>query len=117
MAFMGSTAAVVIFSLLALLEYVCDLLPKTPARTQPRPLIARIVMGGLSGACFFAAAQEPLLAGAALGGIGGVMGAFSDYEACERLVNGLKVKDAFIAIPKDVVAIGLACACVTLLRM
>jgi uncharacterized membrane protein len=41
-----------------------------------------------------------------------VIGAFSGYEARKRLVNGLKVKDAAIAIPEDVVAIGLACVIV-----
>ncbi len=107
LAFMGSIAAVAIFSLLALVEYVADLRPKTPNRTTPIPLIARILMGGLSGACLCASAGQSLLAGAVLGGIGGVIGAFAGYQARTRLVNGLKVKDIFIAIPEDLVAIGL----------
>src|SRR5207248_2235691 len=48
LAFMGSTAAVAVFSLLAVVEYVGDVLPKTPGRTTPGPLVARIVTGGLS---------------------------------------------------------------------
>ena len=108
LAFMGSTAAVAIFSLLALAEFVADLLPKTPPRTMPGPLVARIVMRGLSGASLCAAAGQSLVAGAALGGIGGVAGTFTGYQARTRLVSGLKVKDAFIAIPEDLVAIGLA---------
>jgi uncharacterized membrane protein len=108
LAFMESAAAVAIFSLLAIAEYVGDVLPKTPSRTAPGPLIARIVMGGLSGACLCASANQSLLAGSVLGGIGGVIGAFSGYEARKRLVNGLKVKDVLIAIPEDMVAIGLA---------
>lgn len=107
LAFMGSIAAVAIFSLLALVEYVTDLLPKTPNRTTPVPLIARILMGSLSGACLCASAGQSLLAGAVLGGIGGVIGTFAGYQARTRLVNGLKVKDIFIAIPEDLVAIGL----------
>ncbi len=107
LAFMGSIAAVAIFSLLALVEYVADLLPKTPNRTTPVSLIARILMGSLSGACLCASAGQSLLAGAVLGGIGGVIGAFAGYQARTRLVNGLKVKDIFIAIPEDLVAIGL----------
>jgi uncharacterized membrane protein len=109
LAFMGSTAAVAILSLLAVAEYVGDLLPKTPNRTSPGPLIARIVMGGPSAACLCVSAGQSWLAGAILGGIGGVIGAFAGYEARKRLVNGLKVKDAFIAIPEDIVAIGLGC--------
>ncbi len=108
LAFMGSTVAVAIFSLLAAGEYVVDLLPKTPRRTKPGPLIARMVTGGLSAACLFAATNKSLLVGALLGAIGGVVGAFSGYEARKRLVNRLKVKDAFIAIPEDLIALSLA---------
>ncbi len=114
LAFMGSAAAVAIFSLLAVAEYVGDVLPKTPARTKPGPLIARIVTGGLSGACLCAPANQSLPAGAVLGGIGGVIGAFSGYEARKRLVSGLKVKDVLIAIPEDLVALGFACFLVSL---
>jgi uncharacterized membrane protein len=113
LAFMGSTAAVAVFSLAAIGEFVNDLLPKTPRRTAPAPLIARIVLGGLSGACLCASAGQSLLAGAALGGVGGVVGAFAGYQARSRLVTALKVKDAFIAVPEDLVAIGLACLLVS----
>jgi uncharacterized membrane protein len=104
-AFMGSAAAVAIFTLLALAEFVGDVLPKTPSRTSPGPLIARIVMGGLSGACL---ANPSLVAGAFVGGIGGVAGAFAGYQARKRLVQALGVKDIFIAVAEDLVAIGLA---------
>jgi uncharacterized membrane protein len=106
--FMGSTAAVAILSLLAVAEYVADKLPRTPNRTRPGPLIGRLVMGGLSGACLSVAAGQSLLAGAVLGGLGAVMGAFGGYEIRRRLVSGLRVKDIGIAIPEDLVAIGLA---------
>jgi uncharacterized membrane protein len=108
LAFMGSTAAVAILSLLAAGEYVGDLLPKTPRRTEPGPLIARMVTGGLSGACLFVSDNRSLLIGVLLGAVGAVIGAFAGYEARKRLVSGLKVKDAVIAIPEDVVAICLA---------
>lgn len=107
-AFMGSTVAVVILTLLAAGEYVGDLLPKTPKRTAPGPLIARIISGGLSGACLCAAHETSILAGVFLGGIGAVIGAFTGYEVRKRLVAALKVKDAMIAIPEDLVAISLA---------
>jgi uncharacterized membrane protein len=105
---MGSTAAVAIFSLLAAAEYVADLLPQTPRRTMPGPLIARMLMGGLCGACLSLSANQSWPAGAVLGGIGGVIGAFAGYEARKRLVQGLKVKDLVIAIPEDLIAIVLA---------
>src|SRR5215831_17761718 len=108
LAFMGSIAAVVIFTVLAILEYVADKLPKTPNRTSPGPLIARVVTGGLSGACVCLSAQQSLIAGAALGGISGIIGAFSGYQVRKRLVESLKVQDVAIALPEDLVAIGLA---------
>ncbi len=108
LAWMGSTAAVAIFSLLAAAEYVADVLPQTPRRTMPGPLIARMLMGGLCGACLGISANQPWLAGAVSGVIGGVIGAFAGYEARKRLVQGLKVKDIVVAIPEDLVAIGLA---------
>ncbi len=37
LAFMGSIIAVVIFSLLAVIELIVDLLPSTPKRTAPVP--------------------------------------------------------------------------------
>ena len=106
--FMGSVAAAAIFSLLALVEFVGDILPTTPSRTSLVPLLARIVMGGLCGACLCVSAGQSLVAGAAIGGIGGVIGAFGGYQARTRLGRALGVKDIFIAIPEDLVAIGLA---------
>lgn len=114
LAFMGSNIAVLVFSLLALGEYVGDLLPQTPSRTKPGPLIARILMGGISGACFCASAGHSLSAGAVLGGIGAIIGAFAGYQARTRLVKELQVKDAAIGIPEDIVAIGFACLLVSL---
>ncbi len=107
LAFMGSTIAVAILTLGALVEYVIDQLPKTPARTAPPSLIARIITGGLSGACLGVSGGASLLAGAVLGVIGAVIGAFGGLQLRTRLVSGLKVKDIFIAIPEDLVALGL----------
>jgi uncharacterized membrane protein len=108
LAFIGSTTAVAIFSLLAIGELVADKLPNTPRRTSIVPLLARIVLGGLCGACLCVAAGESLLAGALLGGTGAVIGAFSGYETRKRLVNSLHIKDPFVAICEDLVAIVLA---------
>ena len=108
LAFIGSTTAVAILSLLAIGELVVDKLPNTPKRTAIVGLLARIATGGLCGACLCAAAGKSLLAGGLLGGIGGVIGAFSGYETRKSLVNSLHIKDLFVAICEDVVAITLA---------
>jgi uncharacterized membrane protein len=109
LAFMGSTAAVAIFSIFAIGELVGDKLPQTPKRTALASLLARIFMGGLCGASLCAAAGKSLLAGALLGGTGGVIGAFVGYEIRRRIVNNLHIKDLFVAVCEDLVAIALAC--------
>jgi uncharacterized membrane protein len=105
--FMGSTWAVVFFTLSALLELVTDQLPKTPARTNAVPLGARIVTGLLSGTCVAIAGSESLLLGALSGAAGGIAGAFGGYHARVGLVRRLHVPDFAIAIPEDLIAIGL----------
>ena len=101
----GSLPSVVIFTLLAIAELVADKLPKTPSRTAPPGLIARIVMGGLSGACVAAGGGQGVLPGAALGAVGGVVGCFGGYQARTRLVKALRVPDLYVALFEDVVAI------------
>jgi uncharacterized membrane protein len=113
LAFMGATITVVIFSVLAVVELISDLLPQTPKRTAPVPLAARILMGGLCGASISAVTNQPLIIGAIVGAVGGVIGAFAGYEIRRRLVNALNIKDIFIALLEDLVAIGLACLFVT----
>src|SRR5438034_11145838 len=97
LAFMGSIITVVIFSLLALFELFLDLQPSTPKRTAPFPLVARILTGGLCGACLCAASNQSLIIGVILGGVGGVIGAFAGYEIRRTLVTRLNIKDVFIA--------------------
>lgn len=105
---MESNVALTIFSLLALGELVADLLPRTPKRTDLAPLLARMLSGGFCGACLCASADKSLMIGAALGAAGAVMGAFAGYEIRRRLVSKLNIRDYFVALPEDVVALGLA---------
>ena len=109
LAFMGSTTAAVVFSLLAIGELVGDKLPKTPRRTALLPLLARIITGGLCGACLGASTGKSLISVALFGGIGAIIGAFAGYEIRRRLVNNLRIKDFFVALCEDLVAIALAC--------
>ena len=102
----GSVPAVVIFTLLALIEIVADKLPKTPSRTAPVGLIARIVTGGLTGACVAAGGGAGALAGAVLGVAGSMVGCFGGYQLRTRLVKALGTPDFVIALLEDLVAIG-----------
>jgi len=106
LAFMGSTAAVAIFTVLAIAELITDKLPSTPSRTAPVGLIARFVAGALSGACVGVSAGQSLAPGAILGAAGGLAGAFAGYQWRTALVKALKVPDFVIALVEDAIAIG-----------
>jgi uncharacterized membrane protein len=101
----GSLPAVIILSLLAIAELIVDKLPNTPNRTAPLGLIARIVTGGLTGACVSVGGGRSALAGAGLGVIGGVVGCFGGYHARARLVKSLRQPDFNVAVVEDLVAI------------
>jgi uncharacterized membrane protein len=106
LAFMGSTAAVAIFSVLAVVELIADKLPSAPSRTQPVGLIARFGCGALSGACVGVSAGNSIAPGAILGAVGGLAGAFAGYQWRTGLVGALKVPDFPIALLEDLIAIG-----------
>jgi uncharacterized membrane protein len=106
LSFMGSTAAVVAFVLLAMIELISDQLPNTPSRTKPPGLIARIILGGLSGAAVAVAGAQSMVIGGILGAMGGIGGAFGGYQVRTRLVRALKVPDFLIACLEDAIAIG-----------
>jgi uncharacterized membrane protein len=102
----GSLPSVVIFTLLAVVELVADKLPQTPSRTAPPGLIARILMGGLTGACVAAGGGQGAVLGALLGIVGGIVGCFGGYQARTGFVKALGVPDIYVALVEDLVAIG-----------
>lgn len=107
LAFMGSTWALWLFTILALIELVADQLPTAPARTAPVGLIVRLVTGMLSGACLAVAGGVSLLVGVICAAVGVLVGTFGGYQARIGLVRSLQVKDIAVAIPEDLVAIAL----------
>ena len=105
LALIGSIWSVAILTLLAIVELIADKLPQTPSRTSPPGLIARIVMGGLAGACVSAGGGQGILLGLLLGAMGGVVGCFAGYQARTRLVQALGTRDIYVALVEDLVAI------------
>ena len=105
LALFGHVASVAIFTVLAIAELVTDKLPKTPARTAPLGLGARIVTGAISGAAVAVAGNQAAALGAVLGAVGGVVGAFAGYQARVRLVKALGTRDLFVALLEDAIAI------------
>ena len=113
--FMSSPIAVAIFSFLAIGEYIGDLLPNTPNRTALPGLVARVITGSFTAACLLAASGHNL-AFCILGGVAALGGAFAGYQIRVRLARALAVRDAFVAIPEDLVAIGLSLCAACLIR-
>ena len=101
----GSTASVVIFTVLAASELIADKLPWRPNRTAPHGLIARMVLGGLTGACLASGGRQSIFVGGGLAAIGGVVGCFLGYQARTRLVKALGTADWYAALLEDLLAI------------
>jgi uncharacterized membrane protein len=105
LAVLGSTATVVIVTLLAIFELVNDKLPATPSRTSAIPFSARVVTGALSGAALAIAGAQAVLLGAIVGIVGAIVGTFGGYQARHQIVTRLKAPDFGIALAEDLVAI------------
>jgi uncharacterized membrane protein len=97
--------------LAALFEYVMDLLPSTPSRTDPRSLVVRIVSGGFCGWVIAAAWGGSAIAGAVAGVAGALAGAYGGHAA--RLAAIARIGAVPAALVEDVVAVGLAVLIVT----
>jgi uncharacterized membrane protein len=106
LAFLGFAVTPYIITVFALAELVNDKRPTTPSRKTPGPFGARIVMGGLCGACLCISANQSAVVGAIVGALGGVVGTLGGYEVRTRLVKALKVPDIVIALIEDAIAAG-----------
>jgi uncharacterized membrane protein len=101
----GSIPSVVILTVLAVSEFVIDKLPQTGKRTSTPGLIARIVTGGLTGACVSVGGARGALPGALLGAAGGVVGCFAGYHARVQIVKNLRLQDIYVAVVEDLVSV------------
>ena len=105
LAFLGSAAATYVLTALMLAELVADKLPQTPNRTALGPFLGRILAGALAGSALNAASGRSLVAGALLGGLGGIVGTFGGFQARAGLARALKVPYV-AAVAEDIVAVG-----------
>ena len=98
LAFIDHTATLIVFTLLALVELTTDKLPKTPARTAPLGLSARVIMGGFCGSALaVSAGGSPVM--------GAVAGTFGGYNVRHALVTRTHLPDLAVALVEDVIAI------------
>ena len=105
LALIGSIPSVAIFTLLAAGELVADKMPWIPNRTSIMGLLARIIMGKLTGACVAAAGGQSIWLGAVCGAVGGVAGAFGGYYARTRSVKALGKPDLYVALAEDLICV------------
>ena len=97
--------SVLVFTLLALGEYVGDKLPKTPARIDLVPLLARLVFGGLVGAIIATTLNGSDLEGIILGVINAFVGAFGGYFVRRVIVERTGWPDLRVALGEDAVCL------------
>ena len=98
-------ATVIIFTVLALGEFVADKLPKTPNRTALGPLLARVIIGGLIGAIVAAGLNGSEFEGVILGVGGALIGTFGGFLVRREIVLRLGCKDWPVALVEDASAI------------
>ncbi len=100
-AWSANLASVIIFTVLALGEYVGDKLPRTPARTAAFPLIARLVFAGLVGAVVATALQGSVIEGVLLAAVGALLGAFGGYHLRKFITERKGCRDWPVAVLED----------------
>ena len=105
LAWIGSPYSAVIFAVLAVFELVADKLPKVPDRTSLPALMVRILTGGFCGAAIATSAGQDAGLGAALGGVGAIVGAFGGYRVRARLAKAIG-RDLPAALIEDLVVVG-----------
>ena len=105
LAFLDRPAVLIVVTLLAIGELIADQLPKTPARTAPLGLTARILLGGASAAALAVSARAGVPLAAVAGALGGIAGAFGGYNVRHFLVGKKGLPDFAVAIAEDLVAI------------
>jgi uncharacterized membrane protein len=105
LAFLDHPVVLIAVTLLAVGELIADKLPKTPSRTAPLGLTARIVLGAASAAALAVSARRGVPLAAVAGAIGGIAGAFGGYNVRHFLVAKKRLPDVAVAIAEDLVAI------------
>jgi uncharacterized membrane protein len=101
----GKLTTAIIFTVLAVGELVADKLPKTPNRTAPFPLLARVILGGLVGAIVAAGLNGSEFEGVILGVGGALIGAFGGFLVRREIVIRFGGKDWPVALVEDASAI------------
>lgn len=88
-------------------EAVVDKLPIVPDRLQAGPLGGRMFFGALAGSLLCRDRRASVVAGAALGAVGAVVGSFAGYHARGYVTDITGLPGAVVAAGEDALALGL----------
>jgi uncharacterized membrane protein len=95
----------IVLTIVAVGEYVWDVLPNTPSRTQAMGLSARVVSGAFVGWMIAAMQDGSGMFGAIAGIAGAVIGTYAGHAA--RLAMIARIGGYPAALVEDLIAIGL----------
>ena len=98
----------IVFTVLAIGEYIGDKLPNTPNRTSPIGLAARIVFGGLVGALAATGLKGSAIEGIILGILGALLGSFVGFHLRRLIVERTGWPDWPVALAEDALTILLS---------
>lgn len=96
---------VILFTVLAVGEYVGDKLPMMPDRTAPVLLTERLVFGGLMGAIVAIGLDGSSVEAGLLAVLCALAGAFLAYTIRKELVQRMECKDWQVAVVEDVISV------------
>jgi len=102
---------VILFTLLAALEYAADKYGMTPRPTRPFVLIVRLFFGGLVGAILATSLDAPGVEGVILGVLGALVGAFTAYQLRHQLTHRIGCKTWHVTLTEDILAVACAIFC------
>lgn len=105
LAFLSHPVTLALVTLAALGELVADKLPKTPARTAPVGLTARIVLGGACGAAVAIAMGLSVPLAVVVACVGALAGTFGGYHFRHALVSRGHLPDFAVALGEDLFAV------------
>jgi uncharacterized membrane protein len=103
----GNLISAVVFTLMALGEYVGDTLPTTPSRTLLPLVLARLVFGALAGILAARSIFEPTAGGVVFGGAGALIGTYGGHWL--RVHTARRVgRDLPVALTESALALAFA---------
>jgi uncharacterized membrane protein len=106
--FLAAPGVAVGAAALAVMELVADKLPGIPNRTDPMPLVGRVIAGGVIGAAIAAVAERDRLRGAVVGAVAALLGAHLSFQLRRELAE--RLPSTLAAVVEDTAVGALAAA-------